>query len=180
LPGGRQAQPGVATGQSVLAWRLGYAEVLVSRFHLRSNSELSSVKLIQTKQTFGHVIMKLAKISGLTGAALSLCLLVPSVFHAFRISKGFSFFDSLFPELVGIFIDLIIFIMPAAVLLFRSAFSPVFEKAYAIYPIVIALTVLNVYLADDPLAAGLPIVLLTAPFCVIFSLIYLCIPALKN
>jgi len=27
LPGGRQAQPGVATGQNVLAWRLGYAEV---------------------------------------------------------------------------------------------------------------------------------------------------------
>ena len=108
--------------------------------------------------------MKLAKISGLTGAAFSLCFFVHSVFHSFRISKGFAFFDSLFPELVGIFIDLIIFIMPAAVLLFRSAFSPVFEKASAIYPIVIALTVLNVYLADDPLAAGLPIVLLTAPF----------------
>ena len=30
LPGGRQAQPGVATGQSVLAWRLGYAEVFHS------------------------------------------------------------------------------------------------------------------------------------------------------
>jgi len=27
LPGGRQAQPGVATGQGVLALRLGYAEV---------------------------------------------------------------------------------------------------------------------------------------------------------
>jgi len=27
LPGGRRAQPGVSTGQSVLAWRLGYAEV---------------------------------------------------------------------------------------------------------------------------------------------------------
>ena len=27
LPGGRQAQPGVAIGQSVLAWRLSYAEV---------------------------------------------------------------------------------------------------------------------------------------------------------
>ena len=124
--------------------------------------------------------MKLAKISGLTGAALSLCLLVPSVFHSFRISKGFAFFDSLFPGLIGTFNSSIIFFMPAAVLLFRSAFSPVFEKASAIYPIVIALTVLNVYLADDPLAAGLPIVLLTAPFCVIFSLIYLCIPALKN
>jgi len=28
LPGGRQAQPGVATGQSVVACRLGYADVL--------------------------------------------------------------------------------------------------------------------------------------------------------
>ena len=27
LPGGEQTQPGVATGQSVLAWQLGYAEV---------------------------------------------------------------------------------------------------------------------------------------------------------
>ena len=80
-PGGRQAQPGVATGQSVLAWRLGYAEVLVSRFHLRSNSELSSVKLIQTNQIFGHVIMKLAKISGLTGAAVQ-----PVLLRALRLS----------------------------------------------------------------------------------------------
>ena len=180
LPGGRQAQPGVATGQSVLAWRLGYAAVLVSRFHLRSNSELSSVKLIQTKQIFGHVIMKLAKISGLTGAAFSLCLFVHSVFHSFRISKGFAFFDSLFPELIGTFNSSIIFFMPAAVLLFRSAFSPVLEKASTVYPIVMAPTVLNVFLADDPLAAGLPAVLLTMPFCIIFSIIYLCFPAPKN
>jgi len=32
LPGGRQAQPGVATGQSVLDWRLGYAEVFAYEF----------------------------------------------------------------------------------------------------------------------------------------------------
>ena len=31
LPGGRQAQPGVATGQRVLAWRLGYTEVFASK-----------------------------------------------------------------------------------------------------------------------------------------------------
>ncbi|MDP4064646.1 hypothetical protein IMCC1933_05140 [Rhodobacteraceae bacterium IMCC1933] len=30
LPGGRQAQPGVATGQSVLAWRLSYAEAFMT------------------------------------------------------------------------------------------------------------------------------------------------------
>ena len=180
LPGGRQAQPGVATGNNVLAWRLGYAEVLVSRFHLRSNSELSSVKLIQTKKIFGNVIMKLAKISGLTGAAFSLCLFVHSVFHSFRISKGFAFFDSLFPELIGTFNSSIIFFMPAAVLLFRSAFSPVLEKASTVYPIVMAPTVLNVFLADDPLAAGLPAVLLTMPFCIIFSIIYLCFAAPKN
>jgi len=34
LPGGRQAQPGVATGQNVLAWRLGYAEVSESNFQI--------------------------------------------------------------------------------------------------------------------------------------------------
>jgi len=32
LPGGRQAQPGVATGQSVLAWRLSYAEVFLGEY----------------------------------------------------------------------------------------------------------------------------------------------------
>jgi hypothetical protein len=41
-------------------------------------------------------------------------------------------------------------------------------------------TVLNVFLADDPLAAGLPAVLLTMPFCIIFSITYLCFPAPKN
>jgi hypothetical protein len=34
--GGRQAQPGVATGQSVLAWRLGYAEVFYTLYRSRS------------------------------------------------------------------------------------------------------------------------------------------------
>jgi len=34
LPGGRQAQPGVATGPSVVAWRLGYAEVSESNFQI--------------------------------------------------------------------------------------------------------------------------------------------------
>ncbi|MDO7663476.1 MAG: hypothetical protein MUQ36_07680, partial [Planktomarina temperata] len=96
------------------------------------------------------------------------------------ISKGFAFFDSLFPELVGSFNTSIIFFMPAAVLLFRSAFSPVLEKASTVYPIVMAPTVLNVFLADDPLAAGLPAVLLTMTFCIIFSIIYLCFPAPKN
>jgi hypothetical protein len=38
LPGGRQAQPGVATGQSVLAWRLGYAEVLFKDLFYRKKS----------------------------------------------------------------------------------------------------------------------------------------------
>jgi len=33
LPGGRQAQPGVATGQNVLAWRLGYAEIFSHNFN---------------------------------------------------------------------------------------------------------------------------------------------------
>ena len=34
LPGGRQALHGVATGPSVVAWRLGYAEVSESNFQI--------------------------------------------------------------------------------------------------------------------------------------------------
>ena len=124
--------------------------------------------------------MNLTKTSGLTGAAFSLYLFLHSVFHSFRISKGFAFFDSLFPELIGTFNSSIIFFMPAAVLLFRSAFSPVLEKASTVYPIVMALTVLNVYLTDGPLTAGLPVVVLTMPFFIVFSIIYLCAPAPKH
>jgi hypothetical protein len=40
LPGGRQAQPGVSTRQSVLAWRLEYAEVLP-----RDNCQIKSRSL---------------------------------------------------------------------------------------------------------------------------------------
>ena len=38
LPGGRQAQPGVATGQSALALRLGYAEVFQKAGHISKTS----------------------------------------------------------------------------------------------------------------------------------------------
>ncbi|MDA9346398.1 hypothetical protein N9R66_00055 [bacterium] len=34
--GGSQAQPGVATGHNVLAWRLGYAEVFYTLYRSRS------------------------------------------------------------------------------------------------------------------------------------------------
>jgi hypothetical protein len=46
LPGGRQAQPGVATGQSVLAWRLGYTEVFASKAPHPGNFEPISPTVI--------------------------------------------------------------------------------------------------------------------------------------
>ena len=110
-PGGRQAQPGVATGQSVLAWRLGYAEVLVSRFHLRSNSELSSVKLIQTKKIFGNVnlIIFIKKESKFLFLYVSLKIKFLSKYLLFNSSRLFSLIFK-FKNLKCFIISILIFL----------------------------------------------------------------------
>ena len=46
LPGGRQAQPGVATGHNVLAWRLGYAEVFLSKTSASAKRKAAEAALI--------------------------------------------------------------------------------------------------------------------------------------
>ena len=46
LPGGRQAQPGVATGHNILAWRLGYAEVFLSKTSASAKGKAAEAALI--------------------------------------------------------------------------------------------------------------------------------------
>ena len=46
LPGGRPAQPGGATGHNVLAWRLGYAEILSIPKPFRPNPVYGTLYLI--------------------------------------------------------------------------------------------------------------------------------------
>jgi len=53
LPRGRQAQPGVATGQSVLDWRLGCAEVFRGRSPFSTAAEQNKPKDTQTVNIAG-------------------------------------------------------------------------------------------------------------------------------
>ena len=46
LLGGRQAQPGVATGHNILAWRLGYAEVFLSKTSASAKGKAAEAALI--------------------------------------------------------------------------------------------------------------------------------------
>ena len=53
LPGGRQAQPGVATGQSALALRLGYAEVFQ-----KARARISRAENTARRRCLGHSPLK--------------------------------------------------------------------------------------------------------------------------
>ncbi|MDA9937619.1 hypothetical protein N9D09_00835 [bacterium] len=46
LPGGRLAQPGVATGHNVLVCRLGYAEVFLSKTSASAKRKAAEAALI--------------------------------------------------------------------------------------------------------------------------------------
>jgi hypothetical protein len=46
LRGGRQAQPGVPTGHNILAWRLGYAEVFLSKTSASAKGKAAEAALI--------------------------------------------------------------------------------------------------------------------------------------
>ena len=116
--------------------------------------------------------MKLSRISGIVGGALSLVYTVPAIMGAIGISAGFSVSESLIPELLSITPAAAIFLLPAVVLLTRREFSPMLEKASLAYPIVLGLSMFHLSRATDPLEAGLPIVLLALPFCILFSIIF--------
>jgi len=66
-----------------------------------------------------------------------------------------------------------IFILPALVLLLAGPFRMWFDRFAPLYPLVLGAGVLNIYLQNDALAAGLPIIVLVYPFLVIFALAYL-------
>jgi len=54
LPGGRQAQPGVATGHNVLAWRLGYVEVFTKKWYINWRLDKLSLCLIRTNSSLEY------------------------------------------------------------------------------------------------------------------------------
>jgi hypothetical protein len=113
------------------------------------------------------------KLAGLIGGILALGYFIFNVYQAIAISKGFSFAESLLPELVIAIIVGSIFIAPAIVLLTKQNLRKNILWIAWLYPIVLGLGMLNVFYANDPLEAGLPIMVVVLPFCIIFSLILL-------
>lgn len=117
--------------------------------------------------------MKQNKIAGILGGLLSLSFLVYSIYHAIRISKGFTFTESLLPELITVITTQIPLIAPAIVLIFNKHLKTYKYWVYWLYPVIIGLGLLNVLLAEDPLAAGLPMIVFVFPFCIIYTIVLL-------
>lgn len=115
--------------------------------------------------------MKQNKIAGMVGGLLSLSFLVYSIYHVIQISKGFAFAEALLPELMTVISTQIPLIAPAIVLIFFKQLKRYKNWVFWLYPVVIGLGLLNVLLAEDPLAAGLPMMVFVFPFCIIYTLV---------
>jgi len=113
------------------------------------------------------------KIALIAGGVISLILVVFNIYHAFRVSEGFSFTQGLLPELLSVVLVAIVFLLPTFALCKRKELDPVLSKIGVLYPILVGLGFLNILFSDDPLAAGVPMVLVVAPFCIIYGLVVL-------
>lgn len=107
----------------------------------------------------------------LIGGLLALTYFTFNVITAINISKGFGFAESLLPELLNALIVGVIFILPALILFKIKHFKKHIIYIAWLYPIILLGGIINLLLVDDALAAGLPMLLIVTPFCIIFSLI---------
>ena len=109
----------------------------------------------------------LARPAGYAGAAIA------ALWSASQVSRNYSLMEPFGAELVNVVRNFGIFILPALVLLLAGPFRAWFDRFAPLYPLVLGAGVLNIYVQDDALAAGLPMIVLVYPFLVIFSLAYL-------
>ncbi|MGZ2460202.1 MULTISPECIES: hypothetical protein [Rhizobium] len=109
----------------------------------------------------------LARAAGYAGAAIA------ALWAARQLDRIYSFPEPLDAELMNVARNFGIFILPALVLLLAGPFRMWFDRFAPLYPLVLGAGVLNIYLQNDALAAGLPIIVLVYPFLVIFALAYL-------
>jgi uncharacterized membrane protein len=112
------------------------------------------------------------KKAGIIGGLLVMAHLVISIYQAFAISKGFSFIEGLLPELKVVVINAGILLAPATVLIFKK-FKKESHWLIWTYPVIVGLGLLSVYMATDALAAGLPMIIIVFPFCIIFAIVTL-------
>ncbi|MGO7170080.1 hypothetical protein AB9F47_23845 [Rhizobium leguminosarum] len=109
----------------------------------------------------------LARPAGYAGAAIA------ALWAARQVGRLYSSTEPFGPELMNVATNLGIFILPALVLLLAGPFRMWFDRIAPLYPFVLGAGILNIYMQDDALAAGLPMIVLVYPFLVIFALAYL-------
>jgi len=115
--------------------------------------------------------MKKSQKAGIVGGILSLSYLAYNVYVVIRISKTFP--ESLFSELVIAITAQIPMLAPAIVLIFCKHFKKNNTWIFWLYPVVLGLGLINLLLSKDPISAGLPMVLLVFPFCIIYAIVLL-------
>lgn len=111
------------------------------------------------------------KKAGLLGGMIALGYFGFQIYRAIQISQGFSFTESLLPEILTAFGVLLLLLGPAIALTLNKQFKKEHSWIAWLYPAVLAFGLLNVVLSNDALAAGLPVVFLVIPFCVLLTLI---------
>ncbi len=111
------------------------------------------------------------KKAGLVGGMIALAYFIFNIYHAIQISQGFSFKESLLHEILTAIVVLLLLLGPAVALTLNKQFKKEHSWIAWLYPAVLALGLLNVILSKDALAAGLPMVLLVIPFCIVCTLV---------
>lgn len=108
------------------------------------------------------------------GAFLGAVVALVNFVQAIRISLGESITKVLIPELFSALLVTIIFLFPACVLYIkRETLTPKIWKISVAYPFFVLLGLLNIIFIKVSWLAGLPIMVVVVPFCIIFGLVVL-------
>ena len=101
------------------------------------------------------------------GGVISVLWIVYSIYHSFKITGELG---SVPFDLLMTFLLALIFLLPVYALGKRKETGIVLTKIGILYPTLVGLGFLNILLSDDPLSAGLPMLFIAAPFCIIYGL----------
>ena len=109
-----------------------------------------------------------------SGGIISLAILGYGSYHTFsRINQKSSFLTDVLPELNIMTIQAAILLLPAVAMYFKKPSGKSVAYTSILYPILLFLGFFNILTSDDALAAGLPMIMIVFPYCIIYGIIVL-------
>lgn len=115
--------------------------------------------------------ISIQKTSMISGGVLALSVIAYNLYHAFMVSKGLPFMESLLPELIKTVIISIIMLLPALALMIKEDVGHTLSKVSLVYPTLVGVGFLSILVSEDQLAAGVFMFFVVMPFCLIFGAI---------